>query len=160
MLTEDIGGAICLASTLIYNIGLLGGMTIVERRCHSVDSYGERRYFELGRDAAVEYAYLDLRFRNGLGAPVLLRAYAEEERVVAEARSAEALPLRVEIDVETLEDAETIRPRTRRTVVLNGSRREEDLGWSVHLRGEPKRRLHEGPDSSGSSCSSEAKDSE
>ena len=109
-------------------------MTIVERRCHSVDSYGERRYFELGRDAAVEYAYLDLRFRNELGAPVLLRAFAEEARVVAEAWSAEALPLRVEIDVEAEETERLLRVLTRRVVLLDGHRREEDLGWSVHLR--------------------------
>lgn len=144
VLTEDIGGAICLASTLLYNIGLLGGMTIVERRCHSVDSYGEQRYFELGRDAAVEYAYLDLRFRNELGAPVLLRAFAEGARVVAEAWSAEALPLRVEISVEAEETERLLRVLTRRVVLLDGHRREEDLGWSVHLRGEPKPLLHEG----------------
>ena len=134
VLTEDIGGAICLVSTLLYNVGLLGGFTIVERRCHSVDSYGERRYFELGRDAAVEHPYLDLRFRNGLGAPVLLRSYAEPERVVAEAWSATPLGLCVEIDVETEASGRLLRARTRRTVTREGHRREENLGWGEHLR--------------------------
>ncbi|HEX5479009.1 MAG TPA: VanW family protein, partial [Dehalococcoidia bacterium] len=55
-LTSEVGGSICLASTVLYNVGLLAGMGILERYCHSVDTYGDARYFELGRDAAVEYA--------------------------------------------------------------------------------------------------------
>ncbi len=58
-------------------------MKIVERHCHSVDSYGDARYFELGRDAAVEYAYLDLRFRNDFPQPLLIRSRVEAESVVA-----------------------------------------------------------------------------
>jgi len=133
VLTQDVGGAICLVSTLLYNVGLLGGLTIVERRCHSVDSYGERRYFELGRDAAVEHPYLDLRFRNDLGTPLLLRAHPEAERVVAEAWSAAPLGLCVQIDVDVDASDGLLRARTRRAVRRDGHRREEDLGWSTHL---------------------------
>lgn len=134
-LTTEVGGAICLVSTLLYNIALLSGMTVVERRCHSVDSYGDQRYFELGRDAAVEHPYLDLRSRNDLSVPVLLRAWAEDDRVAAEAWSATPLDICVEIDVETEQSDETIRARTRRTITLDGCRQNEDLGWSQHVRG-------------------------
>lgn len=137
VLTEDIGGAICLVSTLLYNTGLLSGATLLERWCHSVDSYSDRRYFELGRDAAVEYAYRDLRFRNELSVPIMLRAILEDSRVVAEAWSPEPLPLSVEICVEAFGSQGSVRASTHRTVVLDGRRREEDLGWSVHVVPEP-----------------------
>jgi vancomycin resistance protein VanW len=71
-LAFDIGGSTCLMSTVLYNIGLLGALEIVERHCHSIDLYGEDRYFDLGRDASIEYGYLDLRFRNPHSFPVLL----------------------------------------------------------------------------------------
>src|SRR6185436_20314184 len=77
-LTQDAGGAICLVSTLLYGAALLSGMDVVERRCHSVDSYGPERYFELGRDAAVNFPYIDLRLRNVFDCPLLLRTSAEE----------------------------------------------------------------------------------
>lgn len=148
ILTEEVGGAVCLVSTLLYNIGLLGGMTIVERRCHSVDSYGDDRYFELGRDAAVEFAYLDLRFRNDWDVPILLRAHAQGETLVGEAWTASPLALAVSIDVSdpTYESPATIegvlageasharfQVRTRRTVHLDGDTRIDDLGLSIHV---------------------------
>ena len=49
-----------------FNAGLLAGLEIVERSEHSVDTYSDQRYFELGRDTTIEYGYLDLRFRNEL----------------------------------------------------------------------------------------------
>ena len=69
-LTTDMGGSTCLLSTVMYNAALLAGMEIVERWAHSVDTYGDSRYFELGRDCAIEYGYRDLRFRNGFAYPV------------------------------------------------------------------------------------------
>lgn len=82
-LTAEIGGATCLLSTVLYNVGLLAGLEVAERHAHSVDSYGEARYFEPGRDAAVEYGVLDLRFRNPHPFPVLLAIEADEARVRA-----------------------------------------------------------------------------
>ncbi len=84
LLVEDIGGAICLASTLLYNAGLLSGMTIVERYCHSVDTYGSDRYFELGRDASVEFAYRDLRLANPFDAPLMIRCGVRDTTVSVE----------------------------------------------------------------------------
>jgi hypothetical protein len=133
VLTEDVGGALCLVSTLLYNAALLGGMEIVERRCHSVDSYGPARYFELGRDAAVEYAYVDLRFRNTLGVPLLLRAAIRGGAVHAELRARCALDLEVRVLVsEPHFLANTVRVRTERRVVYDGCERVDDLGWSTH----------------------------
>jgi vancomycin resistance protein VanW len=160
-LTEEVGGSICLISTLLYNVGLLAAMDVAERYCHSVDSYGDARYFELGRDAAVEYAYRDLRLRNALPHPILLRARLDDGTAIAEAWAPCALDLRVSLEVSPPEFLEAplvrcidrelaegcavddpgltgIAVRTRRTVWLDGSRRDEDLGLSVH---EPRPRL-------------------
>ena len=82
-LVQEVGGAICLLSTALYNAALLSDMQIVERWCHSIDSYGEARYFELGRDAAIEYGYRDLRFKNGHGHPVVVRVRTDEAGVFA-----------------------------------------------------------------------------
>ncbi len=43
VLTSETGGAVCLLSTVLYNVALLGALEITERYCHSVDTYGERR---------------------------------------------------------------------------------------------------------------------
>lgn len=156
VLIEEVGGAICLVSTVLYNIGLLSGMTIVERRCHSVDSYGEDRYFELGRDAAVEFAFVDLRFRNDWHIPLLLRVHTHDDGLIAEARAASLLPAAVTVEVEppTYQIQATVstfdphlppgssvtdspgvtgvRVRTRRTVAFGGRTRTDDLGISLH----------------------------
>ena len=96
-LTTEVGGAICLLSTALYNAALLAGMEIVERHCHSVDSYGERRYFELARDAAIEYGYLDLRFRNTRDHALFLRVQVAGEGVIASLLGPTCRPFSVEL---------------------------------------------------------------
>ncbi|MGH2607507.1 MAG: VanW family protein [Tepidiformaceae bacterium] len=158
-LTTDIGGAICLLSTVLYNVGLLGGLRITERHCHSVDSYGERRYFELGRDAAIEYGYRDLRFMNTYSVPVLLEIEVTDERVAATLRAPSPLQVEVHLLVDEPEllappprvvtidrsltpGAEVVvtpplpglRVRTYRAISYeDGGRTTEDLGETVHV---------------------------
>jgi vancomycin resistance protein YoaR len=100
VLTSEIGGATCLLATVLYNVALLGAMNIVERRCHSVDSYGDDRYFELGRDAAIEYGYIDLRFSNAHAFPVLLSVSSDERVVAASLSSPRPHDFAVEIEVD------------------------------------------------------------
>lgn len=122
VLVDDVGGAICLASTLLFNIGLLSGMAIDERWCHSVDSYGDARYFELGRDAAVEYAYRDLRLRNVFDAPMLLRAWVSADAVCAEAWSSRPADIQVNITVSAPEcDGVGVSVTTVRQVSRSGT---------------------------------------
>ncbi len=131
VLTEDIGGSICLSSTLLYNVALLAGAAIIERRCHSVDSYGDARYFELGRDAAVEHPYIDLRFRNALSRDALLHAVVVDRRAHAELRTRDATPIDVQIEVSAPHQTpEGFRFHTSRTVTLAGAAARDDLGWS------------------------------
>jgi vancomycin resistance protein VanW len=139
VLMQDVGGAVCLVSTVLYNVALLGGQRIEERHCHSVDSYGDARYFQLGRDAAVEYAYLDLRFRNLLPRPVLLRATIDEDHVVAQLWAAQPVSLSVRLAVSPPEmKGALLRVHTHRTATLDGAETRDDLGWSVHrIPGQP-----------------------
>lgn len=137
LLVEDVGGAVCLSSTLIYNVGLLCGFTVIERHAHSVDSYGIDRYFQLGRDAAVEYAYRDVRLRNDFDAPILIRARLEERSVCAEAWTDAPSVADVELLVSgpVADDRGGFRVRTQRTMRHRGHRTTEDLGWSTYRRG-------------------------
>jgi vancomycin resistance protein VanW len=100
LLEIEAGGSICLLSTVLYNIALLGGMSIVERHNHSIDLYGPSRYFELGRDATVEYGYLDLRFANPHAFPVVLRAACQADSVVCRLLAPQPAPFTIEIRVD------------------------------------------------------------
>ncbi len=99
-LTTAVGGSTCLLSTVVFNAGLQAGLDIVERTQHSVDTYGERRYFELGRDATIEYGYLDLRFRNPHPYPLRLHVTATHDEVRATFQAPVPPTFTVDIAVE------------------------------------------------------------
>lgn len=65
------GGGICQASTTLYGGALRAGLTVVERRNHSVPS----TYVPIGQDAMVDYGSSDLKIRNDYGFPVTLKTY-------------------------------------------------------------------------------------
>lgn len=134
VLTEEVGGAICFVSTLVYNALLLSGMRIVERYCHSIDSYGDARYFALGRDSAVEYAYRDLRATNGCAAALVLRTRLEDDLAVVEVLCREAPAGGIEIEVlpEAADGDPRLRVRTLRRFERDGEATTEDLGLSVY----------------------------
>ena len=138
-LTSEPGGAICLLSTVLYNAGLLAAFDVVERHCHSVDSYGDGRYFELGRDAAIEYGYLDLRLRNPHAYPLAIHLDVSESRVVAWTTAPVPMAFGVEFRIGEVEelpalpgDRRRFRVHTTRIVRTPVSTREDDLGWSTY----------------------------
>ena len=137
-LVQEVGGAICLLSTALYNAALLSGMDIVERWCHSVDSYGEARYFQLGRDAAIEFAYRDLRFRNPHDHPVLVRVLVDEKGVSAAVHSPLPRPFDVGFTIQPSEVpfracSDDLAVHTERvTIWADGRRICDDLGLSVY----------------------------
>jgi len=65
-LVRNWGGGVCQLSSTLYNAALLAGLEIVERHRHQWPA----RYAPVGRDAAVAYEEVDLKFRNNLPAPV------------------------------------------------------------------------------------------
>lgn len=64
------GGGVCQTSSTLYNAALLAGMTILERHRHQWIP----RYVPAGRDAAVAWSSIDLKFRNDLAFPVQVEA--------------------------------------------------------------------------------------
>jgi vancomycin resistance protein VanW len=115
-------------------------MRITERWCHSVDSYGEARYFELGRDAAIEFGYRDLRFVNPFTEPVVVCIEVTHDRVIAEIRAARPAAGRIDFIIEGVEPppgsargsfaVSTIRTLT----TLDGRLTSDDLGISLYRR--------------------------
>jgi hypothetical protein len=77
-LVNGVGGGICITATAVYNVALETGMRIVERHPHS----GPVAYAEPGRDSAVAYGALDLRFINDTGSTLLVRSIIDEGKLV------------------------------------------------------------------------------
>jgi vancomycin resistance protein VanW len=101
-LITEVGGAVCLVSTVIYRAALEASLVPIERRSHSVDSYGEQRYFELGLDATVEYGYIDLRLRNDGADPLRLGVVVREDRVEVTFAAAKPRSHHVALEVHAL----------------------------------------------------------
>jgi vancomycin resistance protein YoaR len=64
------GGGICCLSSLLYQVALEGGLTIVERKPHLRTVHT----VPPGLDATVWYGGADLRFRNDSASPLVLSA--------------------------------------------------------------------------------------
>ena len=76
-LIDDWGGGVCQTSTTLYNAALLAGMEIVERNHH----HFAPSYVPPGRDAAVAFSGVDLRFRNPYAFPVRVVGRIEGDRL-------------------------------------------------------------------------------
>ena len=76
-LISSWGGGVCQASTTFYNAGLIAGLTVLERNRHRFMP----SYVPPGRDAAVAFGNLDLRFRNTNNFPITIHARVEMERL-------------------------------------------------------------------------------
>lgn len=61
-----VGGGICQVSTTLYNALALAGLKITQRSNHSMAV----TYVPVGRDAAVSYPSLDLKFTNNFDFPI------------------------------------------------------------------------------------------
>jgi len=104
-LISDWGGGVCQTSTTLYNAALLAGMEIQERNHHHFCP----SYVPPGRDAAVAFPSLDLRFRNPYTFPVRIHAMVDAQRIEVDFFGTQELPVRPEVvaDVERSEDPET-----------------------------------------------------
>jgi vancomycin resistance protein YoaR len=72
-LIRAYGGGVCQTSTTLYNAALLAGLPILERHPHIF----RPQYIPPGRDAAVAYPGVDLRFRNTYKWPIRVCASAD-----------------------------------------------------------------------------------
>ncbi|MFM9865362.1 MAG: VanW family protein [Micropepsaceae bacterium] len=97
-LGADIGGGLCQVASLLYELGLRGGMTIVERHPHSRDLYTEEtRFTPLGLDAAIVWGFKDVRWTNPHAQGVTLAFHVEGETLHGSLRAESSLPT---IDLE------------------------------------------------------------
>lgn len=86
-LISSWGGGVCQTSTTLYNAALLAGMEITERNPHRFAP----SYVQPGRDAAVAFSNIDLRFRNPHTFPVKIIGSIENEMLRVEFLSATPL---------------------------------------------------------------------
>ncbi len=77
---DGIGGGVCQVSTTLYNAVLLAGLEIVEYHPHSLPV----SYVAPSFDAMVNSSYADLKFRNNTKNPIIIRAYADDDRLKIE----------------------------------------------------------------------------
>lgn len=70
---QGIGGGLCQSSSTIYNAAILANMTVEERYCHQYQS----AYVPAGRDATIDYPYLDLKLSNPTDYPMYMQCYME-----------------------------------------------------------------------------------
>lgn len=155
---EDIGGGICQVSTTLYNTALLANLKIVQRQNHSLPV----AYVPSGRDAAVSYGSIDMRFQNTLDHPIAISSQYETGKITFRILGRKEPGLQVRIEsaglkswsrgVKYVDDA-SLPPgkqkvidkggfgrsvSTYRVVLKDGKvERREPLGQSVY-RGAPK----------------------
>jgi vancomycin resistance protein YoaR len=109
-LVRAYGGGVCQASTTLYNVALLAGMTIVERHTHVFAPH----YVPPGRDAAVAQQTVDLRFRNPYPWPVRIETSSERSRLDIRIFGASRPKETIEIEADVLN---TVEPRRLTRVV-------------------------------------------
>ena len=92
-LISDWGGGVCQASTTLYNAVLLAGLRIKERhRHHFMPSY-----VPPGRDAAVAFSAVDLKFENIYKFPVRVEASIIGDLLSVRLVAPSALPTHPEV---------------------------------------------------------------
>ena len=106
-LVPSWGGGVCQASSTLYNAAMLAGLTPIERHRHQWLA----RYVAPGRDAAVAYPSIDLRFRNDHPWPVRIEAEVRGGLVEFRVVGPQALQDRWSIEerVESVEDPVVVR---------------------------------------------------
>ena len=100
---SDAGGGLCLIATNLYQLFLHSGCTILERHNHSIDAYGEERFYALGEDAAIAYTTKDLVIRNPFKQPLLLRLTLENHSIHSELMGVGSKPIQTIVQSVVLE---------------------------------------------------------
>lgn len=100
---KDSGGGLCLIATNLYQLFLYAGCRILERHNHSIDAYGEDRFYALGEDAAIAYSTKDLAIRNPFKQKMLLRLHLDEHALHSEILGPGPRPVQTLIQSTVLE---------------------------------------------------------
>lgn len=103
-LVRAYGGGVCQTSTTLYNAALLAGLPVLERHPHVFVPH----YISPGRDAAVAFPGIDLRFRNPNPWPIRIHARVRGERLEVWLTGAKTPP-KVAVKTEVLSVAAPLR---------------------------------------------------
>ena len=87
------GGGVCQTSSTLYNALLLAGLDLVERHRHRFAP----GYVPAGRDAAVAYSNIDLKFRNPYAWPVTISAVVRNGKLVCSVIGKRSAPAEISI---------------------------------------------------------------
>lgn len=126
------GGGVCQTSTTLYNAALLAGLPIVERHPHQFSP----SYAPPGRDAAVAYRNVDLRFANSYAFPIRIvgRVRGDRLEVHIVGRGHIGPSAGIETEVRSLAAPQTFglrRPSPRARVRNTGKTGYEVLTWRL-----------------------------
>lgn len=100
--SRGVGGGLCQVSNGLYWVAVQAGMRIVERHRHGLDLFPDhRRTVPFGCGATVVWRHTDLRFRNPLEVPVVLRTRVQGGMIfVCELRTQADPAIRIEVREE------------------------------------------------------------
>lgn len=90
---DAVGGGVCQVSTTLYNVVLLTGLEVVERRNHSLPV----EYVPAGRDATVVYGGTDFKFRNNTAKYLYIRTSVSRNRLTIKIYGNHDFKRRVEV---------------------------------------------------------------
>jgi vancomycin resistance protein YoaR len=76
------GGGVCQVSSTVYNAALSANLPIIERHGHTKPVH----YVPEGRDATVDYGYLDMKFVNNRSGPIIIKTGLQNGRIYVELR--------------------------------------------------------------------------
>jgi vancomycin resistance protein VanW len=101
-----VGGGLCLIATNLFHLFLTSGCQILERHCHSIDAYGDDRFYQLGQDASISYGYKDLIIRNQstVSLQLLLQVLPETGQVISSLWGQSPFPWVVEVNSVVLQE--------------------------------------------------------
>ncbi|MDD3363960.1 MAG: VanW family protein [Syntrophomonas sp.] len=77
------GGGVCQVSSTVYNAALLAKLPIIERHAHTKPVH----YVPEGKDATVNYGYLDMKFSNNRNGPLIIKTTLQNGRIYVELRT-------------------------------------------------------------------------
>ncbi|MBP1157772.1 MULTISPECIES: VanW family protein [unclassified Paenibacillus] len=101
-LVPGIGGGICQVSSTLYNAVLRAGLTIVERRNHSLPV----SYVPLGQDATFASGHINFKFRNSTDYAVLIRTEADHQSLTVRLFGQTPPEFTYEVESRTVETLE------------------------------------------------------
>lgn len=96
--SSGVGGGLCLIATNLYQLFLYCGCKIIERHNHSIDAYGNERFYVLGEDAAISSTYKDLVIKNPFNFSLHLQIRISGEFVESTLHCTRESPLKVHIE--------------------------------------------------------------